>query len=108
MVEQVKEKNGQQVLAHRQIDHLTESDINPATTSFETLQNDGLDLFFSIIRWLLSCLAVFLMSKEDISRALMRLPIHVHHMKFIVLFFSIKVNHAERSIYAAPSGQWFQ
>ena len=50
MVGQIKEKNGQKILAHRQIDHLTESLTNPAIRTFETLQNDNLDLFFTIIR----------------------------------------------------------
>ena len=54
MVEQVKEKHGQQVQAFRQIDHLTESGINPATAIQETLENDTLDLFFNIVRVLLS------------------------------------------------------
>ena len=55
MVEQVKEPNCQKVVAHRQIDHLVKSQVNPATRSFETLQNDNIDFFFNIIRWCLSC-----------------------------------------------------
>ena len=42
MVEQFKEKEGQQILAYTQIDHLTESLINPATQTYETLENHEL------------------------------------------------------------------
>ena len=75
MVEQIKEKHGQQVQAFRQIDHLTESSINPATAIQETLESDTPDVFFNIIRVLLSHRTIFTMFKEDISRAFRRLPI---------------------------------
>ena len=87
MVQHVKEKQGQQILAYRQIDHLTESLINPATRTYETLENDNLDLFFNIIRLLLSHRIKFAMFKEDISRAFRRLPIKSQHLKVIVVFF---------------------
>ena len=87
MVEQIKEKHDQQVQAFRQIDHLTESGINPATVIQETLENDTLDLFFNIISVLLSRRTAFSMFKEDISRAFRRLPIKVQHLKFMVVLF---------------------
>ena len=40
MIQQIKEKQGQKVLAYRQIDHLTESLINPTTRTYEILEND--------------------------------------------------------------------
>ena len=49
MVEQFKEEQVQKVMAYRQIDHLTESLINPATRTYETLENDSLDLLFNIM-----------------------------------------------------------
>ena len=75
MVEQGKVKQGQQILAYRQIDHLTESLINPATQTYETLENDSFDVFFNIIRLLLSHRIKFAMFKEDIIRAFRRFPI---------------------------------
>ena len=66
MVEQVKEKNSQSIQAFRQIDHFTESLINPATCTYEILENDNLDLFCNIVRLLLSNRIVFCMFKEYI------------------------------------------
>ena len=83
MVEQVKEKQCQRAMAYRQIDHLTESLINPATRTYETLENDNLDLFFNVIRLLLSYRIEFCMFKENISRAFRRLPIKQQHLKFM-------------------------
>ena len=74
-VEQVKDKQGQQILAYRQIGHLTESLINPATQTYETLENDTIDFFFNTIRLLLSHRIQFAMFKEDIIRAFRRFPI---------------------------------
>ena len=51
MVEQSKVKQGQQVLAYRQIDHLTKSLINPAPQIYETLEHDNLDLFSTSSRY---------------------------------------------------------
>ena len=53
--------------AYRQIDHLTESLINPATRTYETLENDSLDFFFNITRLLLSYRIEFCMFKDDFS-----------------------------------------
>ena len=64
MVQQIKEKQGQKVLAYRQIDHLTESLIKPATRTYEILENDNLDLFFNIIRLILSHRSKFAYSKR--------------------------------------------
>ena len=87
MVQQVKEKQSQKILAYRQIDHLTESLINPATRTYVILENDNFDFFFNIIRLLLSHRIKFAMFKEDISRAFRRLPIRQQHLKFTFVFF---------------------
>ena len=87
LVEQVNEKQGQGIIAFRQTDHLTESLINPADTTYEILESDNFDLFLNTLRWLLSYRVRFAMFKDDVSRASKRLLINVHHLKFIVIFF---------------------
>ena len=87
MVAQVKEKQGKLVDTFRHIDHLTESVINPTTYVSETLENDNLNLFFNIIRLLMSNRIKFNMFKEDIARAFRRLPIKSEHLKFMVVLF---------------------
>ena len=82
-----KERQGQKVLAYRQIDHLSESLINPAMRIYEILENDNLDFFFDIIRLFNSHRIKFAIFKEDISRAFRRLPIKEQHLKFMVVFF---------------------
>ena len=54
------------------------------------MENDNLDLFFNIIRLLISRRIKFAMFKEDISRAFRRLPIKVGHLKFMVVLFMYK------------------
>ena len=93
MVEQVKEKHGQSILAFRQIDHLTESLVNPATRTYETLL-------------LLSRRITFCMFKEDVSRAFRRLPIKEQHLKFMVVFFMYQGIPWRAQHLTCPLAQW--
>ncbi len=62
-------------MADHMIDHLSANHVNTATTQEEKQPNEGLDVFSGFIQFMLWSSFSFARFKDDISRALWRLPL---------------------------------